>query len=218
MIEIVDCLQGTPEWFAARAGIPTASEFMTVMARGKDGGVSLTRSSYMRKLAGEVLTGEPAPEGYTNGHMERGKMMEDEARKFYAFMADAEPIRIGFIRNGRKGSSPDSLVGDKGGLEIKTAIPAVQIERLQRNALPSEHKAQVQGNLWVSEREWWDFMSYCPKLPPLVKRVYRDETYIATLSAAVDAFNEELDAVVESIRRYNGSNLREQLQASLAAA
>lgn len=202
MMEIINCVQGTPEWFVARAGLPTASEFSTIMAKGKDGGRSVTRDKYMRQLAGEILTGDPAPEGYTNGFMERGKELEDEARTLFAFMRDVEPVQVGFVRNGRKGSSPDSLIGTDAGLEIKTAIPAVQIERLLKGDVPPEHKAQIQGNLWVTEREWWSFMSYCPKLPPLIIRVPRDEDYIATLAKAVDAFNEELDALVASIRTY----------------
>ena len=202
MIQVIDCEQGSAEWFEARAGIPTASEFSTVMARGKDGGASVTRAKYLRQLAGEILTGEPAPEGYSNGHMERGKLLEDEARNLYAFMRDVEPQRVGFIRNGQKGASPDSLIGDNAGLEIKSAIPAVQIERLQRGTLPPEHVAQVQGSLWVTERETWDFVSYCPKLPPLILAIHRDEAYIAQLAKAVDAFNEELEAIVNSIRTY----------------
>ena len=202
MIQVIDCEQGSAEWFEARAGIPTASEFSTVMARGKDGGASVTRAKYLRQLAGEILTGEPAPEGYSNGHMERGKLLEDEARNLYAFMRDVEPQRVGFIRNGQKGASPDSLIGDNAGLEIKSAIPAVQIERLQRGTLPPEHVAQVQGSLWVTERETWDFVSYCPKLPPLILTIHRDEAYIAQLAKAVDAFNEELEAIVNSIRTY----------------
>jgi hypothetical protein len=202
VIEILDCEQGSELWFQCRAGIPTASEFSTVMARGKDGGASVTRLKYMRQLAGEILTGEPAPEGYSNGFMARGHELEDEARSLYAFMRDAEPQRVGFIRNGQKGASPDSLIGDRAGLEIKVAIPAVQIERLQRGTLPTEHVAQVQGCMLVSERETWDFVSYCPKLPPLILTVPRDEAYIATLAKAIDAFNEELDAMVQSIRTY----------------
>lgn len=202
-VEIIDVEQGSPEWFAVRSGIPTASEFATIMAKGRDGGASVTRARYLRQLAGEVLTGEPAPEGYTNGFMERGKVLEAEARTLYAFMRDAEPVTIGFLRNGKKGASPDSLIGDTAGLEIKTAIPAVQIERLQRGTLPAEHVAQVQGNIWVSEREWWDFMSYCPRLPPLIVRVPRDDAYIAGMAKAVDTFNEELAAVVASIRSYD---------------
>lgn len=201
-IEVIDCEQGSPQWFAARAGIPTASEFSTVMARGKDGGRSIMRDKYLRQLAGEILTEEPAPEGYSNAFMERGKLLESEARDLYAFMHDVEPQIVGFIRNGRTGASPDSLIGTNSGLEIKTAIPAVQIERLQLDRVPPEYVAQVQGSLWVSERDTWTFMSYCPKLPPLIVTVGRDDAYIKKLADAVTAFNEELDALVNSIRTY----------------
>ncbi|PZP57722.1 MAG: exonuclease, partial [Delftia acidovorans] len=132
----------------------------------------------------------------------RGNAMEDEARQHYAFVEVAEIHRVGFIRNGNKGASPDSLVGDNGGLEIKTALPHIQIDRLERDRLPPEHKAQVQGNLWLSEREWWDFVSYWPKLPILTVRVYRDEDYIKTMADEIDRFNDELAALVERIRHY----------------
>lgn len=201
MIEILDCPQGSDAWFAARLGIPTASEFKTLLGVKKDARDKVTRQTYMRKLAGEILTGRPA-ESYTNVHMERGHEQEDEARKLYAFMTDAEPQRVGFIRSGQKGCSPDSLIGENGGLEIKSALPHIQIERLEKNELPSEHRAQVQGSLWIAEREWWDFVSYCPGLPLLVVRVHRDDGYIATLAGAVNEFNAELAELVERIRRY----------------
>ena len=66
-------------------------------------------------------------------------------------------------------------------MEIKTSWPHIQIDRLERNRLPPEHKAQVQGNLWISDREWWDFVSYWPRLPMLCVRVYRDEDYIKAM-------------------------------------
>lgn len=201
MMQVFDCDQGSEDWFRCRMGIPTASEFATVMASGKNGGDSKTRRTYLLKLAGERLTGDPC-EAYTNVHMERGKVMEEEARSLYAFMTDCEPELVGFIRDGDKGCSPDSLIGSNGGLEIKTALAHIQIDRLVRNALPPEHRAQVQGNIWIANREWWDFASYCPKLPLFVTRVYRDDGYIATLSGAIKAFNEELAELVESIRRY----------------
>lgn len=196
-VQIITCDQGSPEWLAARVGIPTASEFSTVMAKGE----GKTRKAYMLKLAGEILTGEPM-ESYSNGHMERGKIMEDEARDLYSFIKDVEPVRVGFIRNGDKGCSPDSLIGERKGLEIKTALPHIQIDRLMRNELPSEHRAQVQGSLWVAERDTWDFVSYWPKLPLFVKPVHRDETYIANLAGEVARFNDELQKVVEQIRQY----------------
>jgi hypothetical protein len=201
MIEVIDCEQGTEGWFAARAGIPTASKFSTVMAVGKQGGKSVGRVEYLNQLAGEILTGEPMST-YRNDDMERGHEQEGEARDLYAFMNSAEPQQVGFVRNGMKGCSPDSLVGENGGLEIKSALAHIQIERLLRGTLPPEHKAQVQGSLWVCEREWWDFASYCPKLPLLVVRVYRDEEYIAKLAREIELFNIELQQTVEFIRRY----------------
>lgn len=201
MMQIIECEQNSPEWFAARAGIPTASEFHTVLAVGPKGGKSATRVSYLNKLAGEIITGEPMT-SYSNADMERGKVMEDEARDLYAFMSDADPQRVGFIRNGDKGASPDSLLGTAGGLEIKSAAAHIQIERLLKDELPSEHKAQVLGSLWVAEREWWDFVSYCPKLPLFVKRIYRDEEYIKKLADEVDRFNTELQQTVAYIRNY----------------
>lgn len=198
MIEIFDDIeQGTDAWFNCRLGIPTASKFATVMAKGE----GKTRSEYMRKLAGEILTGEPM-DSFSNVHMERGKAMEDEARELYAFVHDADIRRVGFIKNGQKGCSPDSLVGENRGLEIKTALPHIQIERLMRNDLPPEHRAQVQGSLWLAEREIWDFVSYWPKLPLLRVPVPRDEDYIKNLAGEIDRFNDELAALVERIRRY----------------
>lgn len=200
-MQIFDCEQGSPEWFKCRMGIPTSSEFKTLLSVKKEAKDKITRQTYMRKLAGEILTGEPM-ESYSNGHMERGKEWEDEARDHYAFTYSADPVRVGFVRRGNAGASPDSLIGDAGGLEIKTALPHIQIERLEKNELPAEHRAQVQGNLWITGRAWWDFVSYCPKLPLLVVRVPRDDGYIATLSGAVNEFNEELAALVERMRRY----------------
>jgi hypothetical protein len=201
VIQIHDMEQGTPEWFAVRAGMPTASEFATVMASGRGGGESKTRRTYMLKLAGERLTGQPA-ESFTNAHMERGKEMEAEARDLYGIIQDEPLTRVGFITNGPKGCSPDALVGERGMVEFKTALPHILIDRLLSDEFPPEHMAQCQGGLWVAEREWIDIVVYWPNLPVFTKRLTRDEPYIRKLSTAVDKFNEELDRTVERIRAY----------------
>ena len=198
-IEVFDFEQGSADWFKARLGIPTASEFDTVLATGRGGGESKTRRTYMLKLLGERLTGEQAY-SYSNEHMERGKEMEAEARDMYAFLTDLETTRVGFIRNGQVGCSPDSLIGTDGMLEIKTKLAHLQLDVILCDELPSEHKAQCQGQLWVAEREWVDFVSYWPKLPLFAKRIYRDEVYIKRLASEVDRFNQELASLAERVR------------------
>lgn len=202
-MQIIDCEQGTPEWLAARAGIPTASEFACILASGRGGSESKTRRTYLYKLAGEVITGEPM-QSFSNGHMERGHEMEPVARDAYAFMRDADPQPVGFIRNGRAGASPDSLLGNDGLLEIKTKLPHLLVETILRDDMPPEHRAQCQGQLWIAEREWVDIAVYWPGMPLFINRSYRDEEFIKTLAAAVDQFNAELDEIVTKVRRYGG--------------
>jgi hypothetical protein len=212
---VINCEQGTAEWFEARMGIPTASMFATVMAKGRDGGDSKTRRDYMLKLADEILYGEPY-ESYSNDHMARGKVMEPEARDLYAFMADAEPELVGFIRNGDAGCSPDSLIGKNGLLEIKSKLPPLLLDCALADKFPAEHVAQCQGALWIAEREWIDLAVYWPKRDLFVKRAYRDEAYIKRIETAVAVFNEELALTVDQIRsRREPSRLKEQLTASL---
>lgn len=200
-LQIFTCPQGSEDWYACRLGIPTASMFATVMASGKGGGESLTRKTYLMKLAGEKLTGEPM-ENYSNGYMERGKDQEDEARQRYAFEQEVAPQIVGFLRRGDMGCSPDSLIGDRGGLEIKTKAAHLHIEALLRDDIPPEHRAQLQGFLLVTERDWIDLGIYCRKLPLVTRRVVPDREYIANLKGEIDRFNDELAVLVERIRSY----------------
>lgn len=196
-IEIIDCAQGSDEWFRARLGLPTASKFSAILAKGE----GKTRRSYMLQLAAEIITDELG-ESFTTPAMDRGKMMEDEARSLYQFTTEAELTQVGFIRNGPVGWSPDSLIGNNGALEIKTQRADLLIDTILKDVFPSEHKAQCQGGLWVGEREWIDLCVYWPKMPTFVKRVYRDEIYINNLAIEVDKFRGELAELVEQIRRY----------------
>jgi hypothetical protein len=198
-LEIFDCDQGSETWLRIRMGIPTASEFATLLSTGRGGGESKTRRTYLYKLAGERITGTPM-ESYTNKYMERGKALEPEARDYYQFLTNSKLQRVGFIKNTNKGCSPDSLIGNDGMLEVKTEAPHLLIERLETDKLPDDHYAQLQGNLWVSEREWIDALIYFPGMPASLKRVFRSDEYIKNLAIAVDKFNDELDSLVERIK------------------
>jgi hypothetical protein len=202
MMEVFTFEQGTPEWFQCRMGIPTASMFHTVMAKGvKPGEASKTRRTYMLKLVGEIITNIPT-ESYINGYMNRGHEMEAELRDRYTFDSGFDVSQVGFIRNGYKGASPDALVGTDGMLEIKTEAPHLLAERLltEPGKIPPEHMAQLQGNLWVAERNWIDIVIGYTGMPMFKTRANRDETYIKTLDAAVRQFNAELAELVAKIR------------------
>ena len=92
-MEIINVEQGTPAWFQARAGIPTASNFKLVMAKGQ----GKTRKTYMLKLAGEILTGE-VQEQFSNQHTERGNELEPEALELYELQTGNKVEKCGFIK------------------------------------------------------------------------------------------------------------------------
>jgi putative phage-type endonuclease len=191
-----DLAQGTEEWFALRAGRITASEFSTLLAKGRGNAPSKTRQTYMYKMAGERITGE-VQEYYTNAHMERGKAMEQEARLMYELATGLEVQPCGFVAYGSHlGYSPDGLVGEDGLVEIKTKLPHLQLELLLSGEVPNEHMAQLQGGMWVANRQWIDFVSYWPKMPVFIKRVTRDEPYIENLAQEALKFLADLDKIM----------------------
>lgn len=194
--EILTMEQGTPEWHEARLGIPTASQFKSVLAKGE----GKTRKTYMLKLLDERLSGEPM-ESFTNVHMERGSELEDEARAVYEWNEGVKAARVGFVRNNGAGCSPDGLVGADGAVEFKTTLPHLLREYHLKDQFPAEHKAQCQGVLWLCEREWIDIDIYWPNRPPFVKRAHRDEAYIKTLADEIERFNAELEDMEARLRR-----------------
>lgn len=215
-MKVVDCAQGSPEWHAARRGIITASRFGDVMASPRgDSPESRTRARYMRELAFEIVAEEPIENyvNYTNRAMERGKLLEPEALKLYAMMRDTHVHRVGFVTRlfGKwtVGGSPDGFVGcgpdgdgPRGGVEIKTEEPHLLIPRIaERRGFPAEHVAQCQGLMWLTDATWWDNAIYWPKLPIFIRRAQRDDRHNARFEIAARAFLEELDDLVEKIRR-----------------
>ena len=213
MIEIFDCEQTTAEWHSHRVGIPTASMFRSLLANGrKKGEPSVERHKYMMRLVAEKMTGVPE-ETFQNEHMIRGQELEPEARSWYQFETNNEVQRVGFIKHHGFGAgcSPDGTIGEDGLLEIKTKLPNLHLDVLVENECPSEHLAQIQGCLWLTGRQWCDFVSFCyvpeghedRRLPGFIKRIYRDEEYIGRISDAVKTFNEELNVLtVQLMDRY----------------
>lgn len=201
---IHDVLQGTTEWLALRAGIPTASQFDRIITP-KTGKPSTAADTYLYELLAERILRRPLDRAITVP-MEQGSLTEAEAVGYYCAMRDVDAVPCGFVTNDARtwGASPDRLVGDEGLLEIKCHLAgsglAKHMRYLLTGELDADHKPQLQGQLWVGERDWVEFVSYSPGLPTFTKRVHRDADFIALLSGLVQAFSDRLEAAALDCR------------------
>lgn len=192
--------QGSPEWLASRLGRPSASMFgKLITGSGKP---SSSAETYINELIAERLTGRSKP-FYTNEHMERGNALEPEAREAYEFITDYEVQETGFILDDSEefGCSPDGLVVDHSlGLEIKCPSDSVHVSYLRAGKVPAKYYQQVQGCMWITGRECWDFMSYHPEMPHLLVRARRNEKFIEAMAeqvlAAVETITKETERLV----------------------
>jgi len=171
----IECEQGTEEWFQARLGIPTASDFNKIITPAKLE-PSKQADTYINKLIAEWLRGKP-DESFQSDWMKRGQEVEEEARDFYIFQTDSKVKQVGFCLTDNKtyGCSPDGLVGKDGGAEIKCPSPGVHVGYLLGNKVPTEYRLQILGSLLVTGRKWWDFLSYHPDMESLIVRTSRKD-------------------------------------------
>lgn len=195
-MKIVDCIQGSEEWWEAKLGFVSASNFSKVLNK-KTG-----RKLYMRKVAAERLTGL-REESYKNDIMEVGSETEAEARRYYETVNDCKVEQVGFVmRDEWVGGSPDGLISKDGLLEIKCVLSSTHIEIIISGKMPALHIPQVQGLLWVTDRKWCDFVSFDPRVlsqPMFCVRVERDTEYFKTLAGEVGVFVNELKAMIDKI-------------------
>lgn len=196
--------QGTPEWFQQRLGKVTASRVADVIAKTKTG-YSASRSNYLAQLIVERLTGQPT-ESFASAAMQHGTNTEPLARLAYeaetGFMVTEVPM-IDHPIIEMTGASPDGLVQIDGLIEIKCPNTATHIETLLSDEAPTKYKPQMQWQMACTNRNWCDFVSFDPRLPEdmqlFIKRVNRDDAYIAEVEAEVKTFLAEVDATVQKL-------------------
>lgn len=199
--------QGSEEWHLLRLGRVTASKFSTVMSKGRGGGEAVGRINYRAELLSERLTGKPV-ETYKSKEMQWGTDNEPTARLIYQLESGNNVEECGFFAHETlmTGASPDGLVGDDGLLEIKCPNTATHIETLRKNKLPTQYYWQVMGQIWITGRDWCDFVSYDPRLPEnsgyFVTRVERNDEDIALLEQEVENFLETVDSEIAFVSSY----------------
>jgi len=193
-MKTVEILQGSDEWDSIRSQMPTASRFSELVTPAK-----LQYSASAKKYQYELLAKQlgvhcPAPPSFW---MQHGIDEEPNAILCYERKNAVEVSKVGFVMldNASAGGSPDGLIGDDGGIEVKCTAPETLISYHVSNKLPSAYVMQVQGYLWLTGREWWDFFAYHQDLPPFQIRIEADKKIHDALADAVPRFNAELNLV-----------------------
>lgn len=184
--------QRSNEWHTERAGKITASAFRKAFMGKQTKG----RRQYIEELAFQ-LDGGPVftPDLPWFRH---GVNDEPEAKALYQLQTGNDVDEVGFIVHPELphvGASPDGLIGKDGGIEIKSNRSYAQFLKVKYGGVPSIYVPQVQGNMWVTGRSWWDFVSYHKFTRQLaIVRVIRDNEYIARLSLALQELWQEVQS------------------------
>ena len=192
--------QGTPEWLEARAGILTASTIgQLITAKTIKPAMNDRSRGLCQALIAERITGHVEPV-HPNRAMTRGTLLEPEARRIYAAQTGQDVDEVGFARLDTDtytlGSSPDGLVGETGGIEIKSPSAKVHVATVLSCAIPDYNRAQVQAFLHVTGREWCDFISYYPGEPLFIIRDYPDQRWQKAIASAAEQFEETARSAV----------------------
>lgn len=193
--------QGTPEWYIERAGHATGSCFADVMGVKLDGTPKKSRADYRMQLVVERLTGQPTP-GPSSPALQWGTDCEPFARTQYEIETGHFVEQVGFIRHIEHewiGSSADGLIDLDGAIEIKCPYRSSVHLNTWLHGMPKEHLPQVQGLMWVLDREWVDFCSFDPRMQGnaahlilYIQRILRDDDYIKILQEEIHALLNEV--------------------------
>ena len=164
-----------------------------------------TRTKFLYKLLGEQVTGQQEEQFKGNFWTERGLDLEDEAAAAFRFQTDLEPAKIGLIykdASKRAACSPDWLVADDAGAELKCPMAKNHLQALLTAQVPPEYLPQIQFSLWVSGRKRWYYISYHDSsLPIFIKTVEPDTKWQAAFSEHVPAFLDELAEAKSALTR-----------------
>jgi len=181
--------QGSTGWQQARLGIPTASTMSRlVTASYKVSDSEGAREFVWEKLAEKTLGYAPAD--VSTFGMSQGTLGEGEAVGWYELMTGQKVESVGFCvtDDGRCGASPDGLIGEDNGIEIKCPAPHTHLKYLAAGVVPTEYRLQVQTCMYVTGRTAWTFVSYSRFFPPMIVHAHRDPKAQEAITAALDLF------------------------------
>lgn len=204
----IECRQGTPEWFTAKAGVITASKFADAISTLRSGEPAQASKDYAYKVAIERIYGETTEDTYVTWEMRRGIELEPLARIAYEARTGnlAEESGIVLTDDRLFGYSTDGLVDDDGLIEIKCPNSARKLIEMWETGDLSEYEHQIQGGMWITGRKWCDFIMYAPQLEPVnkhlfIKRIERDDDFIEEMESKLWDFARRVQSHVDNLKK-----------------
>jgi len=199
--------QSSEAWHEIRLGRFTGTRIKNLMSAKS----TLSYKDTITDVAVEILTGVK-DESYTNEIMQRGIDLEPEARGHYEQLFECKVDEVGFIEPDESnysdwaGISPDGLVGDHGMIEIKCPKAKTLFKYIKSGKLPTEYRWQVQSQLWITGRDWCDFMAYYPGLKPFILRVYPDQDDFEKIYHELNVAIHEVKKAIKEYKQYDYLN------------
>ena len=192
-----DIIQRTPEWIEIKRGKMSASNADTILANGKG------LETYIYSLMAEYYSkGEKVH--YTNADIERGILLEPEAKIEFQFYTGLDIKEVGYVEfNEYILVSPDGLIGDDGLIEIKCPNDSIYFKLLLSNNIKPEYIAQMQMQLYVTDRQYCYFVSYNPNFEKslYIKKITRDEEMIEKLKKGLERGTQLIKEIKENFRK-----------------
>ena len=200
MIIYDQIVQMSPEWFALKSGVPSASKADKILT--PTGKLSSQSVMYMNELLAEMAGYGDEP-FEPNEWMLRGIEMEPEARAFFEFETGRTVAQVAWITNdeGTAGCSPDGITGVRtaqAGFEVKCPKASTHIGYLRNGELPPKYAPQIHWSMAITGLQDWYFMSYFPGLDPLIVLVSADD-YTTKVKVAIDEFTKTLSSEAERL-------------------
>lgn len=215
-----NCQQGTLDWHIARLGKVTASHAADVVTITGKATANKARETYRNEVLAERMTGK-ITQHFTNDAMKRGTELEPRARAWYELETGNSVRQVGFVVRddvAGAGCSPDGLVGDTHGMEIKCPLTHTLIGKLlSGNEASAEYMMQIQFCMWVCGLPAWDLVLFSDNagVPSHIYTIAADEKLQSAFDVHVPAFIAELDAAEKALIELGG--IKQQAQGSDAA-
>lgn len=189
--------QGSKEWFDLRLGKLTGSDAQAIATAGKG-----LETLVFEKVA-ERMTGKMKPQ-YTNDDMARGNELEALARSSYELESGLQVKKVGFMElDEYVGSSPDGLINEDGMVEIKCKNDALFAKYMYEGKIESAHNLQIQMNLYISGREWCDYVIFNENFPKttIITRIAKNEADIAKIKVGIAQGIAMMNTILSKIKQ-----------------